>query len=330
MASKRKATKIGTHSGTFHCDEALGCFLLQQCEQFKDCSIVRSRDPAVLADCDVVIDVGGVYEPDADRFDHHQRGFGEVFGHGFATKLSSAGLVYKHYGRQIIAAHMKLPADHADVETAYLQVYRNFIEAVDAVDNGVSQYDTDQPAKYLINTTLSARVAHLNPTWNQPYTDEALDAGFEKAVQLTGAEFLASLQFVSGVWLPAKQIVAAAIQRRHEVDPSGQIIAFTQGGVPWKDHLHALEAELGVTTPILYVLYEDEREHKWRLQAVPPAPASFEQRKSLPAAWCGLRDDALSEASGVPGCVFVHANGFIGGNATYEGALALARKAVAA
>ena len=31
---------------------------------------------------------------------------------------------------------------------------------------------------------------------------------------------------------------------------------------------------------------------------------------------------------GVPGGVFVHASGFIGGNATYEGALAMARKAL--
>jgi uncharacterized UPF0160 family protein len=56
-----------------------------------DCNIVRSRDPAVLEQCDVVIDVGGVYEADRDRFDHHQRGFSEVFGHGYNTKLSSAG-----------------------------------------------------------------------------------------------------------------------------------------------------------------------------------------------------------------------------------------------
>jgi hypothetical protein len=33
---------------------------------------------------------------------------------------------------------------------------------------------------------------------------------------------------------------------------------------------------------------------------------------------------------GVPGCVFVHASGFIGGNATYEGVLEMARKIVAA
>jgi uncharacterized UPF0160 family protein len=55
----------------------------------------RSRDPDVLDACDVVVDVGAVYDEATLKFDHHQRGFTEVFGHGFETKLSSAGLIYK-------------------------------------------------------------------------------------------------------------------------------------------------------------------------------------------------------------------------------------------
>ena len=49
-------------------------------------------------------------------------------------------------------------------------------------------------------------------------------------------------------------------------------------------------------------------------------------RLSLLEEWRGVRDHALSELSGIPGCVFVHANGFIGGNTTYEGALEMARR----
>lgn len=49
----------------------------------------------VLDKLDAVLDVGGVYDPSRYRYDHHQKGFEEVFGHGFTTKLSSAGLVYK-------------------------------------------------------------------------------------------------------------------------------------------------------------------------------------------------------------------------------------------
>jgi hypothetical protein len=63
----------------------------------RSCStgLVRTRDPSILATCDIVVDVGGEYIPSKHRYDHHQRGFNEVFGHGFNTKLSSAGLIYK-------------------------------------------------------------------------------------------------------------------------------------------------------------------------------------------------------------------------------------------
>ena len=92
----RQMATIGTHSGSFHCDEALGCWLLQHTDRFKSATITRSRDPATLAALDVVIDVGGVYDEASLRFDHHQRGFEHDIGFGgFKTKLSSAGLVYK-------------------------------------------------------------------------------------------------------------------------------------------------------------------------------------------------------------------------------------------
>ena len=60
---KRSMVKIGTHSGKFHCDEALGCYLLKQTDAYKDADVTRTRDEAVLKDLDVVIDVGGKYDP---------------------------------------------------------------------------------------------------------------------------------------------------------------------------------------------------------------------------------------------------------------------------
>ena len=48
----------------------------------------------------------------------------------------------------------------------------------------------------------------------------------------------------------------------------------------------------------------------------------------MPAAWRGVRDGALDELSGIEGCIFVHAAGFIGGNKTFEGALAMATQAL--
>ncbi len=55
---------------------------------------------------------------------------------------------------------------------------------------------------------------------------------------------------------------------------------------------------------------------------------SFDNRLSLPKQWQGLRDDELSTKSGIPNCIFVHASGFIGGNTTYDGVLAMAQRSL--
>ena len=73
---------IGTHNGSFHCDEALGVALLRRTAACAGAKVVRSRNPEILDKCDVVIDVGAVYDPARNRFDHHQKEFTDVFGHG--------------------------------------------------------------------------------------------------------------------------------------------------------------------------------------------------------------------------------------------------------
>ena len=97
-----------------------------------------------------------------------------------------------------------------------------------------------------------------------------------------------------------------------------------------KSHLFELESsiETYATPQALYVIYPDNLGNSWRVQTVPISPESFENRKSLPEAWCGLRDAELDAKSGIPGCIFVHASGFTGGNKTRDGALAMARHAI--
>ena len=43
----RVLKRIGTHSGIFHCDEALACYMLRQLPEYEDAEIVRSRDQNV-------------------------------------------------------------------------------------------------------------------------------------------------------------------------------------------------------------------------------------------------------------------------------------------
>ncbi|KAI0004305.1 metal-dependent protein hydrolase [Russula compacta] len=320
---------IGTHNGTFHCDEALAVYMLRLTEAYRDADVKRTRDPNTLDTCDVVVDVGAVYDESKQRFDHHQRSFEEVFGHGFTTKLSSAGLVYKHFGREIVSNQLQLPPDDARVESLWLKLYREFIEALDGIDNGISQYPSGLQPKYRNRTDLSSRVGWLNPAWNEPLDSQTVDAQFLKASQLAGEEFLGRLNYYGQSWLPARDLVLAAITQRANVEPSGRIVVFEQYA-PWKEHLFELEQELAVPAHAqpFYVIYPDETGGNWRVQAIPVSPESFESRKALPEPWRGVRDDDLSGIAGIDGCIFVHASGFIGGNKTKGGALEMAKKAL--
>lgn len=327
---KMTGKKIGTHNGTFHCDEVLACFFLRQLPEYKDAEIIRTRDPAELAKCDIVVDVGGEFDPKNHRYDHHQRTFVETF-HSlcpekpWVTKLSSAGLVYLHFGRQLLAQLTQLATGDRQVEALFDKMYENFVEEVDAVDNGISQYDGE--ARYAVSTTMSARIGHLNPRWNSKSQDT--EEGFQKALALVGAEFLDRLDFYQNSWLPARVVVEGAVQMRTQVDPSGEVLMFSQGGCPWKEHLFTLEKELNVETPIKFVLYPDQNGN-WRVQCVPAGLHTFQNRLPLLEEWRGVRDEALSKLSGIPGCIFVHAGGFIGGNCTKEGALEMARRTLQA
>ena len=107
------------------------------------------------------------------RFDHHQKTFNETFSSlvpekKWTIKLSSAGLVYVHYGRRVISSILsKVTADGVVdeklVDILYDKMYENFVKEIDAIDNGVEIAETKL---YSINTNLSARVSFLNPEWN--------------------------------------------------------------------------------------------------------------------------------------------------------------------
>lgn len=317
--------KIGTHNGTFHCDEVLACSMLKQLPQYKDAEIVRSRDPKLLDQCDIVVDVGGVFSPESHRYDHHQRTFNECMNSlrpekKWVTKLSSAGLVYLHFGHEILANLLGLPDKDPVTDIIFDKVYENFIEEVDAIDNGINA--TDEEPRYRISTNLSSRVGGFNPKWNETNADE--NESFHNALKMVEAEFLDRVNYFKTAWLPARDIVLKAVNSRMEFDSSGEIMCLVEGGAPWKDHLFSIEEELQISPLIKYVLYSDTNGN-WRVQCVPVMLGSFDNRLSLPEDWQGLRDEELSEKSGIPGCIFVHASGFIGGHKTYDGALAMAQ-----
>ena len=142
--AESKGLTMGTHSGSFQCDEALGIWMLRQLPKWAGATLVRSRDQAVLDTLDIVIDVGGTYDEAVLRFDHHQRGFFETFDGAvggatcaadvtapgaFKTKLSACGLVYKHYGRELLAV-LCPGLEGPRLEAVYVKLYADLVEVV--------------------------------------------------------------------------------------------------------------------------------------------------------------------------------------------------------
>ncbi|KAL9604987.1 MAG: hypothetical protein Q9219_000175 [cf. Caloplaca sp. 3 TL-2023] len=365
-AAKRVKTSpplIGTHNGHFHADEALAVYLLRLLPTYAPSALLRTRDPSLLSTCHTVVDVGGEYDPPTNRYDHHQRTFDTTFPNR-NTKLSSAGLVYLHFGKAIIAQRTDLDPSSEEVSILWQKLYKEFIEAIDANDNGISVYPPSETANLSkrfndSGITLSSLVSDLNNDFSisAPPAEEAEtaitngtapsrsqaeeDARFLAASQLMGTTFLRKLTAYHTSWLPARATVLAAYESRLDHDPQGRILVFREP-TPWKDHLYTFESSSPSSSSssspsgkqqqpqVLYVLYPESADtgSRWRIQAVPKSKDSFESRKALPEAWRGLRDEELSDESGVQGCVFVHASGFIGGNLTEEGAREMAKKAL--
>ena len=154
------------------------------------------------------------------------------------------------------------------------------------------------------------------------------NAQFKLAFNLVGSEFTDRVKYYALSWWPARSIVSKSIEYRFNVDKSGSIFVLGQHA-PWKSHLFDIEKELGLLNEELkYVMYTDQS-GAWRIQCVSVSENSFTNRLSMPKEWCGLRDEELSKVADVKDCIFVHMNGFIGGNKSYEGALEMLQKSLA-
>ena len=68
--------KLITHNGSFHADDIFACatlsLMLEKAgEKFE---VIRTRDEEIIKTGDYVFDVGGIYDENLNRFDHHQTG----------------------------------------------------------------------------------------------------------------------------------------------------------------------------------------------------------------------------------------------------------------
>ena len=136
---------IGVHSGVFHADEVLASLLIKFHPKYPKSCVIRTRNEKILNECDIVCDVGGIINPEKNRFDHHMSDFKEVFDENNEKfkeiKLSSAGLIFKYLGKEILINILQknnlYEENKNHIDEMITLIYSSFIICVDVVDNGI-------------------------------------------------------------------------------------------------------------------------------------------------------------------------------------------------
>jgi len=300
-------THLVTHSGGFHADELLSSVLLTRLFPQAELKRTREREWLMPATHKIIYDVGGDYNAEAQIFDHHQRPNplredGQPF--------SSFGLIWAHYGRKYLAA-MDVP-EH-NIEAIHIAFDTKFVLPIDLLDNGAMEPSVAGPLSIL---TLPTLLGSLKPVFDD-MSPTANDDAFFAALPIARS-FIEAFILNLAAKARSQGIVLEAITKAG----SSPILELPMG-MPYRSALDKAEAD-----HIMFVV--NPRGGDWTLNGIKLSNETFEQRADLPAAWAGLQDAALEEASGVKGAKFCHNARFIAVANSREAILKMAELAVKA
>ena len=265
--------RVATHSGPFHADDVLAWGLIRAFVA-ADATLVRTRDPKILAGADIVFDVGGIFDPDTMRFDHHQS--------SYTGARSSAGMVVDWL------------ADTGRVTQGLADVLRTrAADYVDDVDNGRRETDPTVPCFATMVEAHNRGAESL----------DAFDAQFRLAGDMATV-WVKGMAAGHAEEEAARAVIGSAMK---DAEDRGSNVIVLETYVRWKP---AYFEAGGETHPTDFVAHPGP-DGSWRALAIPPVAGSFAQKCPLPEAWAGLVDGELVAASGVPGARFCHKNRFI-------------------
>lgn len=285
-----------THSGTFHADEVFATVLLSLVLDNINILRINEVDESKIYKEAIIYDVG------LGELDHHQAGGNGKRNNGIS--YAACGLIWKKYGIRILE-NIGISSDNIDY--LFNKIDKNLIQFIDANDNGITpSIKTDY--KYI---SLASIIASFNPNWDE---DVDADIRFMDAINL--AKIVVRNEFESEISkLKAKSKVENAI------NCSENNIMILDEFMPWKEFI--LESNLNKAKDILYVVFPSNR-GGYNVYAVPKEEGSFENRKSFPKEWAGLRDENLQKVTGVKTARFCHTACFICTAQTKDDAIKLA------
>lgn len=286
---------ITTHGGAFHADDifAVATLILVLKEEY---TIVRTRDEALFADSDYLIDVGGVLDPSKGRFDHHQQGGAGERKNGIP--YASFGLLWNTYGLELCGGNAE----------AMERIDNLLVVGIDAIDNGVEIFTNLHKGVYPY--TIGNFFQSFHPSGNATIEDN--DRTFINCVNL--AKDLLAREILNAIeQVTLQQKVIEIYQKAGD-----KRVLILDGRYPWGDVVQRFPEPL-------FVVYPD-RNHgeRWSAKAVRVDPMSFTPRKKYPESWAGKSNEEFRDVSGVSDAVFCHRDRFLVVAKSREGAVKLA------
>lgn len=303
MASK---LKIVTHNGSFHADDLFACATLSLYldRKGKSYEIIRSRDADTINSADYVFDVGGVYDPSKNRFDHHQKGGGGARSNGI--EYASFGLVWKHFGLELCDQNQEV----------WSKIDREIATPIDANDNG---QDLINPKYQDVFPYSGARPFLIfSPTWQEDVAK--IDDVFRSEAQNIARVLEREIEVAKADAL-GRQIIENSYQKAED-----KRVIEIQDGFP----RYLYQSTLSKFPEPLYALYQSHYGESWKVEAIQESPNTLVSRKPFPVAWCtGVNaDPKLVEITGVPDILFCHRGGFLLNTKSRDGALKLIKLAL--
>jgi len=291
-----------THNGAIHADDlfaaaALSLYLDSKGESSK---VIRSRDKESIEAADYVFDVGGIYDPIKNRFDHHQKTGPGKRDNG--VPFASFGLIWKHFGLDLCAGEKEV----------WQKLDTEIVCPIDASDNGldVSRSIFSNVGEYKASRTFII----FTPTWQEDTgsIDDAFRNQVVEAKRVLRREIEVAKSDVLG-----KRIILDAYEKAKD-----KRIVELPNNFPRYLYQNVLSS---LPEPI-YMICKSRFSNTWKVEAITKNPDTMESRKSFPESWCrGVdHDTELPKLSGVADATFCHRGGFLVDVGSYEGAIKIA------
>ncbi len=299
-----KAPRIVTHNAGFHADDVFGVATLMLLLGKDAVEIIRSRDQEIIDTGDYVLDVGGVYDPEKNRFDHHQReGAGQREN---GVPYGAFGLIWKKFGLELCGS-----------ENAAKDIDERLVSPIDAHDNGIDTHRNLVSGTHPY--TISLAMFPFQPLTKNDLTE--YDRCFVEAV-----EWVLPLLRREVLFAQKRIKVFEKVDEVYEKTNRRDILLIDEPG----EYNREIIVERLEKYPEVIYFVREYATGVWQIACAADDIRSYKNRKDLPEAWRGKHDEELAEVTGVADALFCHRTGFMAVARSKEGALKLAELALTA